>query len=103
MRCVAVAGSILEGAHCSFAFKVRAVSKQAILAGQWWTFDDHPWPRQQRWWRSWNIARRDYEDVRKMYRTKIPVRKLGKMAKMTFGWPRLGKKNGQAGRGSDMM
>ena len=44
-----------------------------------------------------------YEDARKMYRTKILVTKLGKVVKTTFGRPRLGKNNGQAWRGVDMV
>ena len=44
-----------------------------------------------------------YEDAQKMYTTKIPVKKFGKMEKTTFGRQRPGKKKRQAGRGSDMV
>ena len=44
-----------------------------------------------------------HEDARKMYRVKIPVKTIGKMLKATFGRPRYRKKNGQAGRSSDLV
>ena len=44
-----------------------------------------------------------HEDARKMNRTKSNVKRFGKKERAPFGrsWP--GKKNGQAGRGSDMV
>ena len=44
-----------------------------------------------------------HEDAREMHRAEVIVRKLGKMEKATLGRPRFGKKNGQAGRSSDLV
>ena len=44
-----------------------------------------------------------YEDAKKMYRTKILVKKFGKMEKTTFGRSSRREKNGQAGRGPDVQ
>ena len=50
------------------------------------------WKRKQR-----------YEDARKMYRTKNLVIKFGNLSRTTSGRSWSGKKNGQTGRGLDMV
>ena len=43
------------------------------------------------------------KNTRKMHRAKSTCQKYGNMEKATFGRPRYGKKNVQAGRSSDLV